>query len=45
MRKAGRIGQPNDLAGTALFLASSASDYVTGTVIIVDGGLEVGGSF
>lgn len=44
-RKAGRIGQPNDLAGTALFLASSASDYVTGTVIIVDGGLEVGGSF
>ena len=44
-RKAGRIGQPDDLVGTALFLASSASDYVTGTVIIVDGGLEVGGSF
>ena len=35
---AGRWGQPEDLAGAALFLASSASDYVTGTVITVDGG-------
>jgi len=35
---AGRWGQPVDLAGAALFLSSPASDYVTGTVITVDGG-------
>lgn len=34
----GRWGSPEDLAGPALFLASSASDYVTGHVIVVDGG-------
>ena len=35
---AGRWGKPEDLAGAALFLSSSASDYVTGTVLTVDGG-------
>src|SRR5581483_6855853 len=35
---AGRWGQPEDLQGAALFLASAASDYVNGTVITVDGG-------
>ncbi len=35
---AGRWGQPSDLAGAALFLSSPASDYVTGTVMTVDGG-------
>jgi 2-deoxy-D-gluconate 3-dehydrogenase len=35
---AGRWGQPEDLAGAAVFLASGASDYVTGTVVTVDGG-------
>lgn len=35
---AGRWGQPSDLAGAAVFLASSASDYVHGTVLAVDGG-------
>jgi len=35
---AGRWGEPEDLAGAALFLASSASDYVTGTILTVDGG-------
>lgn len=34
-----RWGQPVDLAGAVLFLASSASDYVTGSSIVVDGGL------
>ena len=35
---AGRWGQPEDLTGAALFLSSAASDYVTGTVLTVDGG-------
>ena len=35
---AGRWGKPDDLAGTAVFLASSASDYVHGHVLVVDGG-------
>ncbi len=34
----GRWGQPNDLVGTAVFLASSASDFITGQIIYVDGG-------
>ncbi|NMA65695.1 MAG: SDR family oxidoreductase [Clostridiaceae bacterium] len=34
----GRIAVPEDYAGTALYLASSASDFVTGTTIVVDGG-------
>ncbi len=33
-----RIGQPSDIAPTALFLASDASSYITGQVIFVDGG-------
>jgi 2-dehydro-3-deoxy-D-gluconate 5-dehydrogenase len=35
---AARWGTPADLAGAAVFLASSASDYVNGTVLAVDGG-------
>jgi gluconate 5-dehydrogenase len=35
----GRLGQENDLKGLALFLASAASDYLTGQIIAVDGGL------
>jgi 2-deoxy-D-gluconate 3-dehydrogenase len=38
---AGRWGVPNDLAGIAVFLASSASDFVTGTAIPVDGGYSI----
>jgi len=34
----GRWGQPRELAGTALLLASDAGSYITGTVIVVDGG-------
>jgi 2-deoxy-D-gluconate 3-dehydrogenase len=39
---AGRVGQPSDFAGVAAFLASSASDYITGADIRVDGGLMWG---
>ena len=35
---AGRWGAPQDLAGAAIFLASRASDYVNGHVLVVDGG-------
>ena len=35
---AGRWGKPEDLGGAAVFLASSASDYVHGTILAVDGG-------
>ena len=36
----GRNGEPSDFAGVAVFLASSASDYVTGTTVFVDGGFS-----
>ena len=35
---AGRWGEPQDVAGAALFLASHHSDYITGTIVPVDGG-------
>ena len=38
----GRIGEAADCAGTAVFLLSPASAYITGQVIVVDGGLTVG---
>ena len=40
---AGRWGTPDDHAGIAMFLASPASDFVTGTAIPVDGGYSVQG--
>jgi len=36
----GRIGRPEDMAGTAIFLASRAGAYLTGAVIPVDGGIS-----
>jgi 2-deoxy-D-gluconate 3-dehydrogenase len=38
---AARWGQPEDLAGTAVYLASRASDFVTGATIFVDGGYAI----
>ena len=38
----GKFGQPRDVAGLAVFLASSASDYITGQTIPVDGGFLAG---
>ncbi len=35
---AGRWGKPADFKGTVVYLASRASDYVTGTIVVVDGG-------
>jgi 2-deoxy-D-gluconate 3-dehydrogenase len=40
---AGRWGTPEDHAGVAVFLASAASDFVTGTAIPVDGGYSIQG--
>jgi gluconate 5-dehydrogenase len=39
---AGRNGELADLGGTAVYLASRASDYVTGQTIFVDGGYSAG---
>jgi NAD(P)-dependent dehydrogenase (short-subunit alcohol dehydrogenase family) len=39
-----RIGQTDDLVGAALYLASDASGFVTGAVMVVDGGQTLGGA-
>ncbi len=39
---AGRLGEPSDLVGAAVFLASAASDFVVGQLIYVDGGRTLG---
>jgi 2-deoxy-D-gluconate 3-dehydrogenase len=34
----GRMGEPDDIAKVVLFLASGAADFITGELILVDGG-------
>jgi gluconate 5-dehydrogenase len=38
---AGRWGDPAEIAGLAVFLASRAADYITGQVVTIDGGMSV----
>jgi len=38
---AGRFGKPEEMAGAAIFLASHASDFVTGSIVYVDGGYAI----
>jgi 3-oxoacyl-[acyl-carrier protein] reductase len=40
MTPLGRIGQPNDIAGIVLFLASPDAGWLTGRTIIADGGVS-----
>jgi gluconate 5-dehydrogenase len=38
---AGRWGEPPEIAGLAVFLSSSAADYITGQLMVIDGGMSV----
>lgn len=38
----GRLGEPDDCAGAAVFLLSPAASYITGQILVVDGGLTLG---
>jgi NAD(P)-dependent dehydrogenase (short-subunit alcohol dehydrogenase family) len=36
-----RFGRPEEIAGSAVFLASDAASYITGTTLFVDGGYSI----
>ena len=38
---AGRWGEPDEIAGVAVFLASPAANYITGQMLVIDGGMSV----
>jgi NAD(P)-dependent dehydrogenase (short-subunit alcohol dehydrogenase family) len=40
----GRIGEPDDIAGAAVFLAAPAGRFVTGQVLVADGGVTINGA-
>src|ERR1700746_2456615 len=40
----GRIGEPEDIAGAAVFLASSAGRFITGQTVVIDGGVTIAGA-
>ena len=37
----GRLAEPNDIAGAAVWLASDAASYVTGSIVVIDGGRQL----
>lgn len=37
----GRVASPQDITGTTTFLASRASDYMTGQIVMIDGGMTL----
>jgi meso-butanediol dehydrogenase/(S,S)-butanediol dehydrogenase/diacetyl reductase len=37
----GRVAKPADITGTTTFLASADSDYMTGQIVMIDGGMEL----
>jgi NAD(P)-dependent dehydrogenase (short-subunit alcohol dehydrogenase family) len=39
----GRIGEPDEIAGAAVYLASPAGSFMTGQTIVVDGGATIAG--
>jgi NAD(P)-dependent dehydrogenase (short-subunit alcohol dehydrogenase family) len=38
----GRVGQPDEIAGAAVYLLSDAASYVTGHTLVADGGMTIG---
>ena len=41
----GRLGEVEDVVGAALYFASPLSDFVTGSVLLIDGGMNIAGFF
>jgi NAD(P)-dependent dehydrogenase (short-subunit alcohol dehydrogenase family) len=41
VNNSGRLGDPDELAAAVVFLASPAANYITGSTLVVDGGMTV----